>query len=119
MEEASERECVYENDQRCEVKFIYGFGSRGERRVRVQREPVCPQPVPALAIGVGLLLGILLVGILTLVLWRVSTYLYDKKEYARFLQERDAANWSRVTVFHKRSRCFCRVPRLTSVEKLF
>lgn len=98
MEQTSERDCFYENDQSCKVKFIYGFGSRGERRVRVQSEPICPVPVPAMAIGVGLLVGILLVGILTLILWRLSTYLYDKKEYARFIKERDAANWNRVRV---------------------
>jgi len=97
VEQASERDCSYENDQRCEVKFVYGFGSRGERRVRVQREPVCPKPVPAMAIGVGLLLGILLVGVLTLILWRLSTYFYDKKEYARFVKESNAANWNRET----------------------
>lgn len=53
MEETSERECSYENEEKCSVKFVYGFDSNGARQVRVQQEPICPPPIPTLAIGLG------------------------------------------------------------------
>ena len=98
VEQTSERECSYENEQKCTVKFVYGFGADGSRRVRVQREPICPQPVPALAIGLGLLAAILIAGLLLLLIYKITTYLYDKREYARFLEERKKAKWNAVIV---------------------
>lgn len=53
VEESSERDCSYENEQKCTVKFVYGYDSNGARQVRVQQDPVCPDPVPVLAIGLG------------------------------------------------------------------
>ena len=76
---------------------MYGFGPNGEKRVRVQREPVCPEPIPVMAIGVGLLVAILLAGIVFLLAWRLLTYLYDKREYVRYVNESKQANWSRVS----------------------
>ena len=102
MEQTSERDCSYENEERCQVKFVYGFGNRGERKVRVQREPVCAEPVPMMAIGIGLLVAMLLAGLALLALWRLSTYFYDKREYARFVNESNAANWNRVILRYLR-----------------
>ena len=53
MEQTSERDCSYENEQKCTVKFVYGFDSNGARRVRVQREPICTDPPAYMAIGLG------------------------------------------------------------------
>ncbi len=117
MEQTSERDCSYENEQKCVVKFVYGFDSDGGRRVRVKREPDCPDPVPVLALGLGncckllfifyslnvilcykgLLGALVLAGLILLLFFRISTYLYDKREYARFLNERENAKWSRVS----------------------
>lgn len=96
MEQTSERDCSYENEQKCIVKFVYGFDTDGSRRVRVQKEPVCPQPVPALAIGLGLLAAIFIAGLLLLLIYKITTYLYDKREYARFLEESKKAKWNAV-----------------------
>jgi hypothetical protein len=53
VEQTSERDCSYENEQKCTVKFVYGFDSNGARRVRVQREPICTDPPAYMAIGLG------------------------------------------------------------------
>jgi len=53
VEESSERDCFYENEQKCTVKFVYGFDSNGARHVRVQQNPVCPDPSAYMAIGFG------------------------------------------------------------------
>lgn len=48
----------------------------------------------------GLLGGIVLIGLLALLGYRISTYLYDKREYARFEKERKNARWNQVSAVH-------------------
>lgn len=81
------------------MKFVYGFDDYGYRRVRVQQDPICPQPVPILAISFGILGGLLLLGLLLLLLYKLSTHFYDKKQYARFLEDQKKAKWNRVRFF--------------------
>lgn len=100
VESASERDCSYVNDKQCTVKYVYGFDANtGAKRVRVQREPVCSEPVPVLAIGAGLLGAILLGGLILLLLFKISTYLYDKKQYANFLKDQKNSTWRNVSPF--------------------
>ncbi|KAI9549957.1 hypothetical protein GHT06_007613 [Daphnia sinensis] len=94
VEETSERECSYENEEKCTVKFVYGFDSNGARRVRVQKEPICPEPIPALAIGLGLAGALIALLLFALLCYRIATYFYDKREYARFLNEKKNAKWN-------------------------
>lgn len=54
---ASEKYCSYLNGSNCEVSFVYGYDDvTGERYVRVNQNPVCPEPAPLLAIGLGKLM---------------------------------------------------------------
>ena len=93
----SERDCSYENKEKCQVKFVYGFDpATGARKVRVQREPVCPTPIPALAIGGALLGAIILVGLILLLIFKCSTHLYDKRQYAKFLEDQKKGQWRTV-----------------------
>ncbi|XP_057381290.1 integrin beta-PS-like [Daphnia carinata] len=94
VEETSERECSYENEKKCTVKFVYGFDSNGAILVRVQQEPICPPPIPVLAIGFGLAGALIALLLLALLCYRLVTYFYDKREYARFLNERENAKWN-------------------------
>ena len=48
---------------------------------------------------IGLLGAIVLAGLIFLLFIRISTYLYDKREYARFVNERENAKWNTVTNF--------------------
>lgn len=95
-EQASERDCSYKDEHNCIVKFVYGFDEYGSVRVRVQKEPICPAPIPVMAIGFGLLGAILLAGLIALLLYKISVHLYDKKQYARFLEDQKNAKWNRV-----------------------
>ena len=53
-------------------------------------------PVPVLAIVGGLTGFIVAAGIALLLAWRIITFLYDKKEYARFIDETKNAKWTAV-----------------------
>ena len=99
MEQSWARDCYYDDAERCQVHFIYGFGDKGEKQVRVgtvRRDRDCEKPVPVLAITFGLAALLILVGFLLLLLWKIMTYYYDKMEYARFLNEAKEAKWTAV-----------------------
>jgi len=39
--------------------------------------------------------GVLLIGILLLLLWKLITHIHDKREYGRFEKERAGARWDK------------------------
>jgi len=53
-------------------------------------------PADPLLIALPVLGGILGVGLLLLVIWKILTLFYDKIEYARFEHEIQNAKWSQV-----------------------
>lgn len=56
----------------------------------------CPTPVPVLPIVLGVIAGIILIGLLLLLLWKLLVTIHDRREYARFEKERDNARWNLV-----------------------
>lgn len=56
----------------------------------------CPPPVPVLAIVLGVIAGIVLIGLLLLLCWKLLTILHDRREYAKFERERLNAKWDTV-----------------------
>lgn len=56
----------------------------------------CPKPVNILAIVMGVILAILLIGLLLLLLWKIIVTLYDRREYAKFEKEVEKAKWDMV-----------------------
>lgn len=117
----AERYCSYLNETNCKVTFVYGYDdATGAKFVRVEREPVCPPPQSFLALGfgkigfkygkldvditdlfeTGLLGGIVLAGLIALLAYRITTYVYDKREFARFEKERKNARWNQVRIHY-------------------
>lgn len=95
VEKSNERDCYYEVDNQCRVNFVYGFDeTTGEKRIRVQDTLSCPEAVPIVAIGAGLAGALVAVGLLALLLFRVCTYLKDRREYVRFQEEKLKAKWN-------------------------
>lgn len=96
VEQTSERECFYLDDDNCQIRFIYGFGENGEKRVRVEEQRMCPQPLRVHVIGFGLMGALVAAGLIMLLIWKLATYVYDKKEYRRFLTDTQNAKWNTV-----------------------
>ena len=99
VEQTSERECFYVDVDNCKVRFVYGFGENGEARVRVAEQKTCPQPLPVQAIGFGLMGTLVAAGLIMLLIWRLLTFLYDRKEFARFVDESQNAKWNAVSIY--------------------
>lgn len=59
----------------------------------------CPPAIPILAIVLGVIAGIVLIGLVLLLLWKLLTIIHDRREYAKFEKERLMARWDTVS-FH-------------------
>ena len=57
---------------------------------------VCPEAVDPLYIILGIVIGIIIIGLALLLIWRLLTYVHDKREFARFEKERQNAKWEQV-----------------------
>uniref|UniRef100_A0A8R1DSK3 Integrin beta n=1 Tax=Caenorhabditis japonica TaxID=281687 RepID=A0A8R1DSK3_CAEJA len=78
----------------CTFYYLY-FHDEGtdNATVWVRRHKDCPPPVPVLAIVLGVIAGIVILGILLLLIWKLLTVLHDRAEYAKFNNERLMAKW--------------------------
>ncbi|XP_038076303.1 integrin beta-1-B-like [Patiria miniata] len=91
-DEQSER-CLYHNDKDCSVLFTYQTLENGTFILLVQEEPVCPVPVNSAFIIIGIVVGIIIIGLILLFIWRLLTYIHDSREFARFEKDRAQAKW--------------------------
>lgn len=47
---------------------------------------------------IAVMLSIIVIGLITLLLWKLITTVYDRREYARFENERSMAKWDAVSI---------------------
>jgi len=100
-----ETHCIFIDDDDCKFQFKYLFVDDGQQPdviydptdqrvlVYVQRTKDCPTPVNILFIVIGVILGIVLVGLALLLIWKLLTTIHDRREFAKFEKERMMAKW--------------------------
>ncbi|KAL3123583.1 hypothetical protein niasHT_005128 [Heterodera trifolii] len=77
----------------CTFYFLYYYDGLDNLTVWVREHKDCPAPLPVLVIVLIVIAGIVLLGLLLLLLWKLMTIIYDRREYARFEKERLQARW--------------------------
>ncbi|VDO50084.1 unnamed protein product [Onchocerca flexuosa] len=78
----------------CTFYFLYYEDQRTDNlTVWVKEEKDCPPPVPVLAIVLGVIAGIVILGLILLLVWKLLTVLHDRAEFAKFDSERLLAKW--------------------------
>ena len=58
----------------------------------------CPESVNVLAIVGGVVGGIVAVGLALLLIWKLFTFIHDRREFAKFEKERQNAKWDTVSL---------------------
>jgi hypothetical protein len=92
-------EVIY-NDT-CVVTILYEYQTTDDQialKVMLVTELIC---LPALNVIPYILYaagGVILIGILTLILWKLFTLTIDRREFLRFEKERAAAKWAKVYI---------------------
>ncbi|XP_072028719.1 integrin beta-1-like isoform X2 [Amphiura filiformis] len=95
--------CEYRDDDNCTILYTYQLQDNGSYTVLVQSEKVCVSPkdggrrtqVPWIWIIIGIIAGILLLGIFIIALIRLWIFIQERREYAKFEQERKGAGWNK------------------------
>lgn len=83
--------CRFRDDASgCDVLFKWESESLV---IKVLEERVCPEPVNLWFVLMFLIFGIILIGLLLLILWKILVTIHDRREYARFEKEREKAKW--------------------------
>uniref|UniRef100_A0A183BHL6 Integrin beta n=1 Tax=Globodera pallida TaxID=36090 RepID=A0A183BHL6_GLOPA len=77
----------------CTFYFLYYYDGMDNLTVWVREHKDCPAPLPVLVIVLIVIAGIVLLGLLLLLLWKLMTLIYDRREYARFEKDRLQARW--------------------------
>ncbi|VDO82038.1 unnamed protein product [Soboliphyme baturini] len=93
----------------CTFYFKYELNEDSDNvTVWVQKKKDCPPPVPVLAIVLGVIAGIVLIGLVLLLIWKLLTIIHDRREYARFEKERLMAKWDtgENPIFHPATTTF-------------
>lgn len=93
VKELGQRMCVFRDDDDCKFKFVYKLDEHNKPLVWAQRTKDCPEPINILAIVLGVIGGIVLVGLALLLIWKLLTTIHDRREFAKFEKERQMAKW--------------------------
>ncbi|CAK9831191.1 Integrin beta-PS [Anthophora retusa] len=93
--------CRTPGDAGCTFVFKYEYyrgGNRGDIKIfkiQAEKERTCPVPINVLGVAVGLIVSTVILGFLILLIWKILTTIHDRREYAKFEQERKLAKWDR------------------------
>ncbi len=92
-----EQLCVFIDDDDCKFQFKYKYDENEDLiYVIAQNTKDCPEPVDVLAIVIGVIVGIVLIGLALLLIWKLLTTIHDRREFAKFEKERMMAKWDTV-----------------------
>jgi protocadherin alpha len=85
-------QCQYRNADNCNAYFRYNYYAE-EQVEALKTASDCPEPVNILPIIIGVIVGIILIGLALLLIWKICVTLHDRREFARFENERENALW--------------------------
>ncbi|XP_073438439.1 integrin beta-3 [Dendrobates tinctorius] len=85
--------CTYKDENDCVVRFQYHEDSSGKSLLYVINEAECPQGPDILVVLMSVMGAILLVGLVALLIWKLLITIHDRREFAKFEEERSKAKW--------------------------
>lgn len=93
VESENEQFCPGFDENNC--KFVYVYNDLNEQNIliRAQTELECETQVLLYGVIIGVIATIVLVGLGTLLIWKLLTTIHDRREFAAFEKSRAAAKW--------------------------
>ncbi|KAF7657756.1 hypothetical protein LDENG_00022280 [Lucifuga dentata] len=85
--------CSYKDENDCVEHFQYYEDESGKSILFVVKEPDCPKGPDILVVLLAVAGAILLLGLVALLIWKLLVTIHDRREYARFEEERAKAKW--------------------------
>ncbi|KAJ8669749.1 hypothetical protein QAD02_001008 [Eretmocerus hayati] len=92
--ENDERACWGYDDQDCKYHFAYLYNiTTNKLQTRLLRARECPPHVYLLNVVLGVVMGVVIIGVAFLLVWKLFTSIHDRREFAKFEKERMMARW--------------------------
>ncbi|XP_072298988.1 integrin beta-3a [Eucyclogobius newberryi] len=85
--------CSYKDENDCVQHFQYYEDDSGKSVLYVVKEPVCPEGADVLVVSLAVAGAILLLGLIALLIWKLLITIHDRREFAKFEEERAKAKW--------------------------
>lgn len=85
--------CSYKDENDCVQHFQYFEDSSGKSILHVVKVPVCPEGPDVLVVSLAVVGAILLLGLIGLLIWKLLVTIHDRREFAKFEEERAKAKW--------------------------
>uniref|UniRef100_UPI00358E51B5 integrin beta-6-like isoform X3 n=1 Tax=Myxine glutinosa TaxID=7769 RepID=UPI00358E51B5 len=89
--------CTYMNSEGCLVNFTYGSDDSGAIFLSALKGSDCPKSQAVMPIVVGLVVGVVVIGLVVLLLWKMLVTFHDRREFAKFEEDRSRARWGMST----------------------
>ncbi|XP_041366315.1 integrin beta-PS-like [Gigantopelta aegis] len=93
--DVTENICEGKDVNKCIVQFWLVHHGSGNTTMYIVGRKECPREVDLLPIIAGVIGGIVAVGLLLLIIWKLLTSMLDGIEYARFIQESKNEKWAK------------------------
>ncbi|XP_029912834.1 integrin beta-3a [Myripristis murdjan] len=85
--------CSYKDENDCVEHFQYYEDESGKSILFVVKEPECPEGPDILVVLLAVAGAILLLGLAGLLIWKLLVTIHDRREFAKFEEERAKAKW--------------------------
>uniref|UniRef100_A0A674AEB0 Integrin beta n=1 Tax=Salmo trutta TaxID=8032 RepID=A0A674AEB0_SALTR len=90
--------CTYKDEDDCVERFQYYEDASGKSILFVVKEPDCPKGPDILVVLLSVAGAILVLGLVGLLIWKLLVTIHDRREFAKFEEERARAKWDMVRV---------------------
>lgn len=91
-----EQICKFFDENKCGFQFAYNDRDENKVIIRAEQTLSCPPAIFSSTVIFSIVGSIVLIGLVTLLLWKCITTIQDRKEFARFEEERKLACWDSV-----------------------
>ncbi|XP_026770671.3 integrin beta-3b [Pangasianodon hypophthalmus] len=85
--------CTYKDEDDCVQRFQYYEDNSGKSILSVVKEPDCPKGPDILVVLLFVAGAILILGLVSLLIWKLLVTIHDRREFAKFEEERARAKW--------------------------
>ncbi|KAH9520115.1 Integrin beta-1 [Bulinus truncatus] len=112
-------QCSIKQDDGCFISFIVTGTIETNVTVIIQKTKTCPEPVDILPIVAGVVGGVVAIGLLLLILWKILTTIFDRIEYSRFEEDLKKCKWAQQdNPFYKGATTTYKNPMLDTSQPL-
>ncbi|XP_076319797.1 integrin beta-PS-like isoform X1 [Tachypleus tridentatus] len=88
------RRCVFKDEDKCTFNFCYSYLSNNQLLVEVQEKRDCPREIPMAKIVGGIAGTVFVIGLLTILLFRIFVHVKDKWEFQQYQKALEKEKWA-------------------------